>query len=277
MSKKSKVTAPSSTFPVQINKIRVPTADLYQRKFNKTWGDQLAAELDLNKLGHPVLNFRDGVYWCIDGQHRVYALKAHGFDQNNDTWPCEVFTNLTNAEQAEIFLDRNNGKRVTPFTKFTVSVGAERTREVAILRLVKEEGLKVSRSRSEGCIGAVGALGKVFDIAGELVLSQTLRTIRDSFAAQPDAFNRELLEGIGLVYSRYNGKTDEQALVKQLGHTPLGAAGVMRRAEARREQTGSPKVHCVAAVIVELYNKGVDPKKRLPSWWKKQTDEAQKG
>lgn len=265
---KSSLIAPSRTFDVQINKIRVPPPEICQRHFSKPWGEKLAAELDLNKIGHPVVNLRDHIFWNIDGQHRIFALKARGFDQDKDTWPCEVFEDLTDSQMAEMFLERNNTKNVTPFTKFNVACTAERPRETAIRRLVEGHGLKVSRAKSEGCVGAVTALCKVYDRSGELVLGQVLRTIRDSFAAQAESFDGILMEGLGLMYARYNGRTEEKTLVQQLCHIQYGAAGVLRRAESQHIRTGNQKTQCVAAVLVDVYNKGALHKKRLPTWWK---------
>jgi hypothetical protein len=49
-----------------------------------------------------------------------------------------------------------------------------------------------------------------------------------------------------------------------------GARELLRKAEAIRVRTGSQKKQCVAAAVVDLYNKSEGPrsKDRLPSWWK---------
>ena len=38
---------------------------------------------------------------------------------------------------------------------------------------------------------------------------------------------------------------------------------------AIRVRTGNQKKQCVAAAVVDIYNKGIGPRgaKRLPSWW----------
>ena len=42
----------------------------------------------------------------------------------------------------------------------------------------------------------------------------------------------------------------------------------LRRAESQRERTGNQKAQCIAATIVDIYNKGASGKQRLASWWK---------
>jgi hypothetical protein len=273
MSKQSEsaTKAASKIYAVRINQMRPAPAGICQRsRFSKAWGDEIARNLDPDQIGLPVLNHRGGVFWIVDGQHRIYALKTHGFTDDKDTWLCEVFENLTDAEMADLFLTRNNGKHVTPFDKFKVACTAERPIEMAILRIVEAHGLKVSRAYQEGCIGAVTALRRVLGRAGdmgEIVLGRTIRTLRDAYASQPIAFDGYLIEGLGLVYARYD-KADEKLMVRQLAGVQRGAPGVLQRAQAQRERTGNHKVQCIAAVIVDIYNKGASGRQRLAAWWK---------
>jgi hypothetical protein len=253
---------------VSIAKMRVPPAGVSQRKFSRAQGEEIASNLDLDKLGLPIVNVRDGIPWVLDGQHRIYALKENGFEAYEIE--CEIYEGLSDAEMADIFLGRDDRRPINVFEKFQVACTAERKRETDIRRTVESQGLKISQTKDAGCIGAVGALGRVYDRAGAAVLGQALRTIRDAYGGDPNAFDGELIQGLGLIYNRYNGKTDEKALATALSAAAHGVRGLMRRAEAQRERTGNQKSHCVAATVVDIYNKGLGPRagKRLPTWWK---------
>lgn len=253
--------------------MRTPPALITQRKFSKAQAEEYAANLDLDKLGIPIVNFREGVYWILDGQHRIWALKANGFE--NDRIECEVYEGLTDAEMADIFLGRDDRRAINPFEKFHVACTAERSRETDIRRTVESQGLKISQSRQDGCIAAVGSLVRVYDKSGSVVLGQVLRTVRDAFGRDAAAFDAQMIQGLGLLFNRYNGKTNEGELVKRLSATQFGARGVLRRAEVHRERTGNLKSQCVAATLVEIYNRGLGPRdpKRLQVWWKGE-DEA---
>lgn len=259
---------PSKIRPVPISQMRIPPALVTQRQFRKSHGDRIAADLDLNKLGHPIINHRDGIYWVLDGQHRVYALRQNGFEK--DVLDCEVYENLTDAEMADIFLGRDARRAVNPFDKFHVACTAGYRRESDIRRSVETQGLKVSQSQEEGSVGAIAALGKVYDRSGDTVLGQVLRTIKNAYGGDSGAFDGRVIEGIGLVYNRYNGRTNEKDMAARLAATQHGYRGLLRRAEAQRLRTGNQKAQCVAATVVDIYNKGVGPtsKQRLPSWWK---------
>jgi hypothetical protein len=251
--------------------MRIPPALVTQREFRKAHGDRIASELDLNKLGYPIINHRDGNYWVVDGQHRIYALKQNGFEK--DVLDCEVYEDLTDAEMADIFLGRDARRPVPLYDKFHVSCTAGHRREQDIRRAVETNGQKISRSRDEG-ISAVGALGAVYDRSGDVVLGQVIRTINLGFGGDPLAFDRAIVEGLGLVYNRYNGRTNEKELGASLNGLRQGARDLLRKAESIRERTGNQKKQCVAAAVVDLYNKGVGPRgKRLPSWWKESAAE----
>jgi hypothetical protein len=259
---------PSKIRPVLIGQMRIPPALVTQREFRKAHGDRLAADLDLNKLGYPIINHRDGNYWVLDGQHRLYALKQFGFG-DKDALDCEVYEDLSDAEMAEIFLGRNDAKPVPLYDKFHVACTAGRKRERDIQRAVEANGQKIARNKEDG-ISAVGALATVYDRSGDVVLGQVVRTINLGFNGDPMAFDRAVIEGLGLVFNRYNGHTNEKQLGAKLGELRQGARELLRKAEAIRVRTGNQKKQCVAAAVVDIYNKNLGPRdsKRLPSWWK---------
>ena len=259
---------PSKMRPVPIAQMRIPPALVTQREFRKAHGDRIAAELDLDQLGYPIVNLRDGIYWVVDGQHRIYALKENGFEKDN--LDCEVYEDLTDEQMANIFLGRDARKPVAPYDKFHVSCTAGYKRERSILRAVESNGQKISRDKNDGGISCVGALGEVYDRSGDVVLGQVIRTINLGFGGDPLGFDRSVIEGLGLVYNRYNGRTNEKMLGNRLATLRQGARELIRKAEAIRERTGNQKKHCIAAAVVDIYNKQEGPhaKTRLPSWWK---------
>jgi len=265
------VRRPSKFYLVAIDKMRVPPALVTQREFRKAHGDRIAAELDLDKLGHPILNHRDGIFWILDGQHRIYAMKQNGFDKYD--LMCEVYDALTDSEMADIFLGRDARRAISPFDKFHIACTAGYPRETAIRRAVETQGAKISREKKEDCITAVAAVGKVFDQAGgghigEVVLGQVVRTIRTGLVGDLNAFDGRIVEGLGMIFNRYNGKTNEKHLSAALSASLHGAGGILRRAKSQQERTGNQLSHCVAAAVVDLYNKQANRNSKLPSWWK---------
>lgn len=260
----------SKVYEVAIAEMRVPPALLTQREFRPGWGNFLAAHLDLDLLGFPVLNHRDGVFWVLDGQHRIFALKERGFGDASIL--CEVYEDLSDADMARFFLGRV-GRAPRAFDRFHIACTADYPREVAVRRAIESQGLKISGRKEERCVSAVAACCRVYDRAGDVVLGRALRMLKNAFGGDPASFDGVLIEGAGAVFARYNGRIDERGLASRLAETPLGVRGVLQRAESLRARTGNQKVQCVAAVMVDLYNQGLRGAERLVSWWKSAEDD----
>jgi Family of unknown function (DUF6551) len=251
----------------------VPVADmktspLAQRELQQGRVDQLIANFDLEQLGTPTVNHRDGYWYIIDGQHRVAALKGIGWgDQQVQCWAYE---GLTEKDEAEKFLKLNDYLAVNAFAKFRVGVQADRQEESDIDRIVRAQGLHIAKGRnSGGSVGAVSTLRKVYR-RSPATLARTLRIIRDAYG---DAgLDAPVIEGVGLVCHRYNGLLSDERAISTLGSAHGGVTGLLNKAEVLRKQTSSPRAHCVAAAAVDLINQGRGGKK-LPSWWKTDDEE----
>lgn len=258
MTTDQRVDRASSVQWVRVSEIHVsPHA---QRDLRPHMAEKIASDFDPDKLGVPVVNKRDGRYWVIDGQHRIEALKIIGYD--DQMIECQVYEGLDEKAEAEMFLGLNTKLSMSALDKFMVALTAQRRRELSIARSVEREGMTVGYGKNN--ISAVGALGKVYDMAGADRLSAALRLLRDSYGDA--AMRAELIEGMGLVTHRYNGQLTEETAVQKLSAMHGGMSGLLTKAEVVRRQVGRPKAHCVAAAIVETINSGRGGKK-LPDWW----------
>jgi len=237
-----------------------------QRELRQYRVDTLLSDFELNRLGIPTLNFRDCAYYCMDGQHRIVALKSWlGDGWEKQKIACEVFDGFTEAEEAEMFLRLNDKLSVGAFDKFNMAVTAARPDEIDIKKTVEKQGLCISKSKTPGSIGSVSSLRKVYRMAGPEGLGRSLRLIRDSFG---DAgFEARVIEGMGLLCKRYNGQLDEQVAKDRLAATRGGVKGLLGRAGELHLRTGNATVQCIAAAAVDIINAGKSGHK-LPSWWK---------
>lgn len=242
---------------------KMKVSPVAQRDLNQARVDRLAAEFDLEQLGTPTVNERDGWFYIIDGQHRVEALRQIGWgDQQIQCW---TYTDLTDEEMADKFDRLNDVLQVHAFDKFRVRVTAGRDVESDIDRIVRAQGLVISRDHVPGAISAVGTLRRVYTRSDPNTLGRALRLIRDAYG---DAgLEAPVIDGIGHLCARYNGDLDDEKAVLQLGAAHGGVNGLLNKAEVLRRQTGNYKSHCVAAAAVEIINKGRGGKK-LPSWFK---------
>lgn len=246
---------------VPLTQMRVPVHA--QRELKQHRVDHICSDLDLDQIGNPILSARTGYYNILDGQHRVAALRQFGFE--DDKIQCWVYEGLTDEEEADKFLRRNDTLAVDAMSKFRIGVSAGREVECDIDRVVRAQGLVVSRYQTPGSIRAVGTLRRVYIRAGAPTLGRALRIIRDAYG---DAgMEATVIDGIGLLCQRYNGQLDDAQAVTRLSNARAGVSGLLNKADVIRRQTGSQKAHCVAAAAVEILNAGRGGKK-LPDWWR---------
>src|ERR1044072_8171392 len=143
---------------VPITKMKIsPTG---QRKIRPSRVNYLEANLDLEQLGTPTVSHRGDWYYILDGQHRIEALKQHGYgDQQVQCW---CYEDLTEEEEAEIFLKLNDRLAVRRFDNFTIGVQAGRLAEADIDRIVRAQNLLISEENVPGAIRCVAALETVY-------------------------------------------------------------------------------------------------------------------
>ena len=261
----------SQFLDLRLDDLRTALEGIAQRPFRRARGEHLARTFNPAKLGTPVVNRVDGVCWVIDGQHRLYAYRRQPGVTGDTPVRCEVYDNLSQAEMvADLFLGRNDTLNVTSFDRFYVACAAGYKRECAVREVLERLDLRVSRSPDSGSISAVGAMMRVYDRVGAEFLERALLVLRDAYAGDPESFSRGGLEGVALVLVRH-AELDNAVLVEALVKFPNGHNGLFRRADTYRERLGRPLPHCVAAAIVDVYNKNQKKrsrKHRLPGWWK---------
>lgn len=250
---------------VPLGLMRVPT--MAQRELKPGRVAHIAANMDLEQIGTPTVNKRGGLFYIINGQHRVEAYKLWlGDGWETQELHCECYVDLSEVEEAEVFLKLNDVLTVQAFDKFRIGLNANRPEEVEIAAIVTKTGLTISESKAEGAIGAVSTLRRVYRReGGVVVLGRALSIIRDAYGSA--GLNAPVIDGIGLLCGRYNGELDTAQAVTRLASAAGGLAGLMNPAYITKKQTGAALNQCIAAAAVELINRGKGGKK-LPSWWK---------
>lgn len=254
-------------YPITSQFRMVPLGELQvdpdaQRRLSMSWVKEHTADFDVDQLGYIVVNKRpSGKYFIVDGQHRVMLMREVGW--GDQKIHAECFEGLTQAQEADLFIARNDRRAVQPYDKFRVAVTAGHPDAVAIEKIVNEHGMVIAQGAGEGVIMAVSALQKVYhgagiasDKEGPQALRNTMKTIVQAWGKTSGAVSGDVITGIGLVQLRYNGRIDQKDLATKLAPFPGGGPGLVGKGKALREMNGRPVSHCIAAIIVDQYNKG---------------------
>lgn len=249
---------------IPIGKMRV--SELAQREARSYRVSALVADFDIDRLGMPVLNKRGAdEYYIVDGQHRIAAFK----EWNGAGWEavrleCQVFSGLSESEEAEMFLRLNDVLIVGAFDKFEKAVVAGRESETTVKKTVEAQGLTISKHKTPGSIGSVTTLLKVLRRSNASTLGRALRIIRDAYG--DTGFEASVIDGVSHLCQRYNGVLNEQIAKDRLSSARGGVKGLLNRAVAMQLKTGNSKSMCIAAAAVDIINSGRGGKK-LPNWW----------
>lgn len=223
--------------------------------------DKIVQNFDPDRFGTLTVNYRDDIFWVVDGGHRLCALQKMGYeDQQVQCW---VYEGLTEEQEADLFLDLNNVRPVSSMDKFKVAVVANRETETLVEGIVHSLGMAVGTGRVN-TIRCTSALIKLYDTHGPDVLQTTLWILRDAYG---DAgFTARIIEGMGKFVANYENRFNEKRLVSKLGRRYGGVNGLLGRAEQIKSSHSVPLSIGVAAATVETYNAGRGGGS-LPSWW----------
>ena len=233
-----------------------------QRKLSMAWVNARVEQFDVDQLGYIVVNRRkDGKLYVVDGMHRAELMRAVGW--GDQQIHAELFEGLTQRDEAELFNARNDRRAVRKFDHFRISVTAGDARATDITNIVASVGLVITDQQMAGNVSAVDKMEKIYDGGGitsahegRSALTRTLTTIKQAWGTSAAGFNGALLHGLGLVQLRYNGAIDQKALAAKLAPVKGGAPGLLGNARSLRELSGRPVHHCVASIVVDIYNKG---------------------
>lgn len=237
-----------------------------QREFRQAWADEILGEFDIDSMQTPHANHRDGLWWIMDGQHSIAALKLWLGDWKGQRLQCWTYEGLSEEQEADKFLRLNFKKTVPPIPKFRAAVTAGRPDASDINRIVLAHGCKVTSDRVEGAIRAVAKLESIYQRSGAATLGRTLRIIRDAYGDY--GLEAPIIDGIGLLCQRYNGELNDDWAVSKLSNAHGGVAGLTNKANVIRQATGLKVGECHAIAAVEIINSGSGKggPQKLPRW-----------
>lgn len=228
-----------------------------QRKLVPAGLKKIEDTLQLTSIGvmHAVEYFIDGVkrLWVVDGQHRWTILMKYGYEDVEIDVMVHT-TVVTHADAHALFLRLNTRSAVSPYDTFRNQLGEGQPTAVAVNRITRDHGLTIRRHKGDGNVQCVKTLADLYEKSGETVLADTLKTVTTAWGRTAAAVEGKAIEGVGLVFSRYNGEVDKPALVKKLQKYPGGAAGVLGSAKGLQAVRKASLAKCVAEIVLETYN-----------------------
>lgn len=197
---------------IPIDNIRV---DLYQRVKKSPKVRKMINDFVPDVIGIALVSFRNGEFWCIDGQHRIAAMKALGY---KEVW-CQILTGLTYEEECERFNLLNTGRtqltanqvfhcRVEGKDKFALEL-------VAMFRKYRFDYNKNNGTKDDNLIGAVSKFVKMQKNFGMGRVEKVLRILRNAWYGDKNSLSSAIITGLS-TFLEENPNADEMTLTKAL-------------------------------------------------------------
>lgn len=131
----------------------------YQRPVNAKRVARMAATYNPALFSPIVVSLReDGLFYVVDGQHRVGMLRAvPTFVDRDIIVPCRVLRGLTVAEEAALYVTIDDlPVGLNPIQRYAAAFAANEPAAVAITEALARIGRKVGRARSDvRCVKAL--------------------------------------------------------------------------------------------------------------------------
>lgn len=202
---------------LKINSRDLMIPDHAQRKFNQRHGDKLAAEWTVEKFKPLDVSFRDGKYWVIDGQHRLYAMKKR--KGGDCTILCYVHYGMTAKDEADFFLDQlKNTKVISTIDRMRIRFMIGDETVIGMVRGAEKAGFAINfeTNQAQYRIICLAALEKVYNALSYQAYVDMLACLKKAYNGRPDSISREMLLGMGLFYNMYYKQFDNNVLANAL-------------------------------------------------------------
>lgn len=244
---------------IKINSRDLLIPEHAQRKFNIHHGDNLAAHFTMEKYKPIDVSFRNGKYYVIDGQHRLYAMKkCNGGDCSI---LCYVHYGMTEHDEAMFFLDQMNGVKpilTTDRMRIRYEIGDEVV--VDMVRGAEMAGFYIDfgTNKSNNRIVALAALEQAYKALGSAEYCKMLVTLKKAYNGRSDSLVREMLMGMALFFKTYKDKFDPNVLAATLKKNTAPMDIIIEGRSFGRQHNGHSELRNgrpFAVAILNAYNK----------------------
>lgn len=246
---------------IRISNLRIPYE--YQRKFQVAWSRQIARDFNPLYMNPIKVSYRDGVYWVIDGMHRMGALKILNDDADVEV-ECKVYFGLTKEDEAMLFATQyDNSHRVASGYQMRAKyVGGDQ--EIAALKFaVKAAGLTLGLEggKAKNRICCCGYMLKMYRSCGSITeLVEFLKIIKEIWDGEAESLRKEIIGGMWIFYKTYESEIDAKKIVEKF--SKVSPVEIYRNGKLYKNYSGDRKY---AFELTNIYNKGqrvkLDPSK----------------
>ncbi len=230
----------ATTFPPSIPKsltanLLIPHPKAQRTAPSKAWVKKIVANFQPAAIGTlRVSEQSSGKLYVLDGIGRLEAIKESGHGE--EKIKCEVWTGLTLAQEAELFVLSNTARTVGMFDKWDKGRMHGSQDCIGVQRICKKHGWRIVRNGSaDGSVKCVKALLSVWDFDGNgSILDLAIQCLTRAYAHDVWALNGALIGGVARFLRDAPGVPTEE-LASKLSASYPSATRLLLAAKARAE------------------------------------------
>lgn len=236
----------------------------YQRPVKKRAVDKLIREWDDLLFEPTIVSSRDGIYYLVDGQRRVSAIRRMNGGKDKNII-CRVLHGLSYQDEAELVYRLDRAKtRMTLAESTNARMQAGKDSIIRnIHRLLHEEGfiwMLNGRRVGDYKVNATSAVIRAYRDLGSENFSRMFRLLRAAWHGSPASLSAMMLNGATLFLKTYEDDIDDTIFTHK-----LGSVDAETLIEYAKEDTSSHRrdIRC-ARVLLDYYNRGCREERMLP-------------
>jgi len=197
-----------SSIPINLLKI----AAYQKNRLNLARAKKISSEYDPIKIGVILVSFREGVYYIMDGQHRVVASKLKGIKD----MICEVVTGLSYEEEAKYFAEqKKNTKDLSTVIKFNALVESKEKIALDIKEIIESSGFEISESNGAGKVRCIAKIESIYAKFGREIFIELFDVLSKSWSTVSNSIPSSVFGGIA-IFLKENKNIDKRHLINVL-------------------------------------------------------------
>ena len=241
---------------IEVGKLVATQPYQTERNFPSTIKN-IVNDFRVERLGVIVVSLRDGIYYVVDGKHRVAACKKlYGNDYLMDS---KLFYGLTYQDEAIMFASQYDGVRtLTPYQKFVGKREGEDRIIVRINEILAKHGLEISQGSRDNGVQCIKLIEKIYKSIPD-DFDKFIGIIVSIWGGEQTSLTNRIVQGMYRFYVTYQDEFDVKYLIDKL--KKVNPQKIINDGDIDVSARGDIKY---AKVIRLIYNKGKQIRNQLP-------------
>lgn len=238
----------------------------FQKDPNPKRIKDMVDEFNWNQFQPLDVSKRNGHYYVLDGQHRLFTLRQiHGVNTEINV-PCDVREGLSESEECELFVKLNKNRRNVSAMEIYKGKYADGKGEFKVIDMYNKINgngliLDFESNKKIGRIVAISAISHIYDEIPSY-FSEYIEVLSKTWKGDIKSLQVPILKGLCEFVKRYGKEYDKNMFIKKL--SKYSPDDIIR--EGKADLLDKTEIGCGKSIFVK-YNKGLKEKNRLDSRW----------